>query len=342
MSSSSSLRHLPILDLARFTTSPRERGAFLTELRDTARNVGFFYLAGHGISDALAEEAFSLSRRFFDLPSSEKLAIEMVYSPHFRGYTPPGREYTRGSPDWREELDVGLEAPALQIGPETPAWKRLQGPNQWPAALPELRPVLLHWQSEVIGVATTLLKAFALALGQPEDTFQSIYSGTPNQLLKTILYPARDKTTGDQGCGPHKDGGFLTLLRQHQIGGLQVETEHGWIDAPPIPGTFVVNIGELLELASDGYLRANVHRVITPPAGVDRQSLAFFLGARPDSTIPRLSLPAELVPLARGPEDDPDNPLFYDVGHNILKSRLRSHPDVARRHYADLLDAGFV
>lgn len=333
---------LPILDLSRFNSSTAEREAFLQQLRDTARNVGFFYLKGHGVTDALADETFALSRRFFDLPEADKLAIEMAHSPHFRGYTPPGGEYTRGSPDWREELDIGLEVPALPIAAGAPAWQRLQGPNQWPAQLPELRPVLLRWQSEVIRVATSLLRAFAVALGQPEETFEGVYSGVSNQLLKTIRYPSRDQTADDQGCGPHKDSGFITLVRQQHIGGLQVETADGWIDAPPIPGTFVVNIGELLELASDGYLRANVHRVVTPPAGTDRQSLAFFLGARPDSVVPRLTLPPDLAAQARGPDQDPDNPLFYEVGLNTLKSRLRSHPDVAQRHYADLLASGFI
>ena len=123
----------------------------------------------------------------------------------------------------------------------------------------------------MIRVATDLLKAFALALGQPETVFEPIYTGVSNQLLKTIRYPGRDQIPDDQGCGPHKDGGFITLVRQDSVGGLQVQTEAGWIDAPPLPGSFVVNIGELLELATDGFLRANVHRVVAPPAGKDRQ-----------------------------------------------------------------------
>ena len=105
-----------------------------------------------------------------------------------------------------------------------------------------------------------------------------------------------------------------------------------------VPGTFVVNIGELLELASDGYLRATLHRVTTPPAGTERVSVAFFLGARLDATVPLLQLPAPLAGQARGPESDPHNPLFRNVGQNYLKGRLRSHPDVARRHHADLID----
>ncbi len=329
---------LPVIDISKFYSSTRERDDLIAQIRHTARHIGFFYLVGHGVSDALADEVFTLSRRFFDLPQDRKLKIEMANSPHFRGYTPPGREYTRGAPDWREEIDIGLETPALDVKAGDPAWKRLQGPNQWPEDVPELRPVLLRWQSEVIRVSTLLLKAFAVALGQPEEVFADVYNGVSNQLLKTIRYPSRDQTGDDQGCGPHKDGGFVTLVRQDPVGGLQVETESGWIDVPPLPGSFVVNIGELLELATNGYLRANVHRVITPPAGIDRQSLAFFLGARPDVTLPRLTLPPDLAAQARGVETDPNNPLYSDVGQNILKSRLRSHPDVARRHYADLAE----
>jgi isopenicillin N synthase-like dioxygenase len=106
---------------------------------------------------------------------------------------------------------------------------------------------------------------------------------------------------------------------------------------PPRAGTFVINIGELLELASDGYLRATMHRVVTPPAGIERISAAFFLGARLDATVPLLQLPPALAAHARGPERDPQNPLFREVGLNYLKGRLRSHPDVALRHHADLI-----
>jgi isopenicillin N synthase-like dioxygenase len=121
---------------------------------------------------------------------------------------------------------------------------------------------------------------------------------------------------------------------------LQVETAQGWVDVAPRAGTLVVNIGEILELASDGYLRATLHRVITPPAGRERISAAFFLGARLDATVPLLSLPPDLAAQARGPERDPNNPLFRNVGQNYLKGRLRSHPDVARRYYADLVEPG--
>jgi isopenicillin N synthase-like dioxygenase len=328
---------LPVLDISRFSGPPDERAAFLDQLRRTAREVGFFYLTGHGVPDDVVRDVLRLSRAFFSLPDEKKLAIEMVNSPHFRGYTRPGWEITRGERDWREQIDVGPEREPLLVGPGDPPWSRLVGPNQWPDALPELRPVLLDYQERVTALGITLVRAFAAAFGQPEDVFEPIYTPAPNQLTKIIRYPGRDHTEGDQGVGAHKDSGFVTVLLQDVQSGLQVEGPGGWIDAPPVPGTFVVNIGELLELASDGYLLANVHRVVTPPAGTDRLSVAFFLGARLDSTVPSLTLPPELKAEVRGLTRDPLNPLFHEVGKNYLKSRLRSHPDVARRHHADLL-----
>jgi isopenicillin N synthase-like dioxygenase len=244
----------------------------------------------------------------------------------------------RGQPDWREQIDIGAERPALARTSDSPAWARLQGPNQWPAALPELRTVILRWQDAALGVLTRLLRAVALVLGQAADSLEPLYRDEPHHLVKLIRYPGRDVTDADQGVGAHKDSELLTLLLQDEHRGLQVQTERGWIEVPPQAGTFVVNLGEQLELASDGYLRATMHRVITPPAGAERLSVAFFLGARLDATVPLLSLPPALAARARGPERDPHNPLIREVGRNYLKGRLRSHPDVAQRHHADLLE----
>ena len=329
---------LPTLDLRRLDAGALGRAHFLRDLRAAANGVGFFYLAGHGIDAELIREVLSISRRFFALPAEDKLEIEMVNSPHFRGYNRAGFEHTRGKPDWREQLDVGPEKSALPLDRSAPPWTRLQGPNQWPAALPELKPTLLTYQERATALAIRVLRAFAAALDQPEDGFEPIYSPAPHQLLKLIRYPGRAPDESDQGVGAHKDSGFVSILLQDQQAGLQVEGERGWIDAPPVPRTLVVNIGEILEMASNGYLRANVHRVVSPPVGVDRLSVAFFLGARLDATVPLLSLPAHLAAQARGVTQDPHNPLFRDVGRNYLKGRLRSHPDVARRHHSDLID----
>lgn len=337
MDTNAALGGLPVLDLQAFANGAVDRERFLGQLRRAAREVGFFYVIGHGVPPELNADAMSLARRFFDLKLEQKLAIQMVGSPHFRGYTRAGGEITRGRPDWREQIDIGAEREPVAQGPGVPAWTRLQGPNQWPAALPGLRATVLRWQDEVTGVLVRLLRAFALALGQDEDVFAPIYDGAPHQLVKIIRYPGRNPGEGDQGVGAHKDSGLLSLIFQDGQGGLQVEGPSDWIDATPRPDAFVVNIGELLELASDGYLRATVHRVVSPPAGRDRISLAFFLGARLDATVPALTLPPELAAAASGFERDPANRLFHQVGQNTLKGRLRSHPDVAARHHADLL-----
>jgi isopenicillin N synthase-like dioxygenase len=350
MSAAGTNDRVPQLDLRRFDAGEAARVAFLEELRAAAHGVGFFYIAGHGVETALLRDLMQTTRRFFALPEADKLAIEMISSPHFRGYNRVASERTRGLPDWREQIDIGAERPALPRDAGLPIWSRLRGPNQWPAALPELRAVVTRWQAATMQVLTRLLRAFALALGQPAEALEPLYGDDPHYLIKLIRYPGHD-TASDrsaaahqgvsarQGVGAHKDAGLITLLLQDDQAGLQVETPGGWIDVPPRAGTFVINIGELLELASDGYLRATMHRVITPPTGIERISAAFFLGARLDATVPPLRLPPTLATQARGPEHDPQNPLFREVGLNYMKGRLRSHPDVAQRHHADLLES---
>jgi isopenicillin N synthase-like dioxygenase len=329
------MKELPTLDLRRFAGP--DRTLFLVELRRTAREIGFFYVTGHGVPEALPGAVLDASRRFFALPEPEKLRVEMVHSPHFRGYNRPGWELTRGKPDWREQFDLAAERPALARNGGLPVWSRLQGPNQWPDSLPDFRGVMLRWQDEATTLSIRLVQAFAAALEQPEDIFAPIYNDLPNQRIKIIRYPGRDQDEETQGVGAHKDSGFVTILLQDKARGLQVETPDGWIEAPPKPGTFVINIGELLEMASSGYLKATMHRVVSPPVGQERLSVAFFLGAKLDATVPVLDLPSHLAAEARGVTQDPQNPLFLEVGRNYLKSRLRSHPDVARAHYADLL-----
>lgn len=328
---------LPILDLARYTHGA-ERERFLADLRHAARDIGFFYLINHGVDDALQHAVQQESRRFFALTDEQKQQVAMIHSPHFRGYNRAASEITRGQPDWREQFDIGAERPALLLSDSDPGWRRLQGPNLWPQALPTLKPALLAWQKAMTGMAITLLRAFAEALQLPANAFDTLYGDKPNEHIKLIRYPGQHSTQSAQGVGAHKDSGFLSFLLQDEQKGLQVEVEPGhWIDAAPLAGSFVVNIGELLELATNGYLRATVHRVVSPPAEQQRLSIAFFLGAQLDAVVPLYTLPPELAQEARGPESDPHNPLLRDVGWNYLKGRLRSHPDVAERYYRDVL-----
>jgi len=330
--------NLPVLDFALLNGSARQRQAFLSQLSQAARDIGFFYLINHGVDAALQQQVQQVAQQFFALDEAEKAQVAMANSPHFRGYNRPGSEITRSQPDLREQFDIGAEREALMLDASSPVWLRLQGPNQWPAALPELKSSLIRWQQEMTQMSLRLLRAFAAALELPDDAFDPLFGDKPNEHIKLIRYPGQPASASQQGVGAHKDSGFLSFLLQDHQPGLQVEVEPDrWIDAVPIAGAFVVNIGELLELASNGYLRATVHRVISPPAGQQRLSIAFFLGAQLDAVVPVFQLPEHIARLAQGPASDPLNPLLRDVGWNYLKGRLRSHTDVAQRYYADYL-----
>lgn len=314
----------------------RGTDAFRTTLRDATHEVGFLHLR-HGIPATVTDELFAVARQFFALPEGDKLAIEMTRSPWFRGYTRVGGERTEGAVDWREQIDVGTEREPLPADDleGAPPYLRLDGPNQWPAALPELRPVIEAWTARLSAIGHALLAEWAVALGASADHFDATFA-KPSTLLKLVRYPGRTDT--GQGVGAHKDPGILTLLLvEPGKAGLQVERDGGWFDVPPVEGTFVVNIGELLEVATDGYLRATRHRVASPAPGTERLSIPFFFNPGLDAEVPRIDLPPELAARARGVEQDDANVIGARYGENLLKARLRAHPDVAAIHHADLL-----
>lgn len=332
------LSSLPILDLSRFDAGADEAAGFLADLRQVTHEVGFFYLVGHGIEQQLVDDLLAVSRRFFDLPAEDKLEIENVHSPQFRGYTRVGGERTHGDVDWREQIDIGVERDPVEPGPGIPDYWRLEGPNLWPKALPELQDVAARWNEQLSEVALRLLRAWATALGSPEDVFDEAFGSKPFSAMKIVRYPGESDPAPRQGVGAHRDGGVLTLLLvEPDKGGLQVEHDGDWIDAPPIPGAFIVNIGEMLELATGGYLKATLHRVLTPPVGSDRISVPFFFNPALDTVMPRLVLSPELAEQARGLSLDPTKSRILETyGDNALRYRLRAHPNVAEVHHADL------
>ncbi|WP_448238580.1 isopenicillin N synthase family dioxygenase [Microbacterium paulum] len=327
---------LPILDLSQLDESPEAAARFRDDLRAATHDVGFFYLTGTGVTPELEARLHRTAREFFELDEADKLAIENLNSPQFRGYTRIGGERTQGKVDWREQIDIGPERDVV-TDPEAPDFARLIGPNLWPDAQPELREVATKWQEHLAGVARKLLRAWALALGAPETYFDEHF-GEPSTLLKIVRYPGTDEPEPGQGVGAHKDSGVLTLLWvEPGKGGLQVQRGGEWVDAPPVEGAFVVNIGEMLEYATGGYLIATNHRVISPRAPGDRISVPYFFNPALDSRLPLIELPADLAAHARGVTQDPTNPIHALYGENALKSRLRAHPDVAERWHADLL-----
>lgn len=322
---------LPVIDLAELDT-PAGRH----ELRAVTHEVGFFYLVGHGVDRQLIDRVQSTARAFFALPDEDKSAVSMINSPHFRGYNRLGGEFTNGEVDWREQIDIGPDRDPLD---HATGYLRLQGRNQWPAALPGLRSAITDYDAALSEVSLRLLRHWAAGLSADPGLFDDAFAHAPATLIKLVRYPARPAATvaGDQGVGAHKDSGVLTLLLiEEGSSGLQVEASDGsWIDAPPLPGAFVVNIGEMLEVATHGYLRATRHRVLTPPGAGERISIPYFFSPALDAVIPTVDLPAELAAKARGVEQDPANPLYSTYGENTWKSRTRAHPDVYARWYPD-------
>lgn len=334
---------LPVLDIGPFAAdeSSPDAVAFVAEIGRVVHDIGFFYVVGHGIPADLADRAHDVARQFFALPDDARLEIENVRSPQFRGYTRFGHERTNGQVDLRDQIDIGREQPAPAIGPGDPAWLRLRGPNLWPSALPELQGVTTEWMGRLEELGHVLLRALALALELPADTFAEAVT-PPEVLLKVIRYRTPAEGADDrQGVGAHRDTGFLSFVHQDSVGGLQVERDGRLIDVPQLPGALVVNIGEMFQLVTRGYYNATVHRVVSPPPGVERISLAYFFNPRLEATLAPVELAPHLAALAPGGEsDDPANPILANYGDNSLKVRLRAHPDVAVLHHADLMTAG--
>lgn len=331
---------LPVLDLAR-GDDPATVDDFRRALRETSRDVGFFYLVGHGIDDARCAEMFAVARRFFSLPDAAKRRVEMVNSPAFRGWTRLGGELTRGRTDWREQIDIGISRPAVEAPADEP-WYVLQGPNLWPEELTDDLPTVEAWMRDLGEVGMRLLRHWAVALGQDAHVWDGTFADRPAPLLKLVHYPADPTATADdagQGVGGHKDGGVLTLLMpQPGSTGLQVEHDGRWIDADPLDGAFVVNIGELLEVATQGLLKATEHRVRRTAA--DRLSIPYFHGPSLSGRFPPLTLPPELAAHATGVTQEAHNLLHDTYGANSLKSRLRAHPDVTTRYHSRLVEGG--
>jgi isopenicillin N synthase-like dioxygenase len=345
---------LPVLDISGYLADPHgaDGRRFVDELRDACHDVGFAHLVGHGIDPALERQVHERSAEFFALSEPDRLEIANTNSPHFRGYTRLGMEHTGGRPDWRDQIDIGPERPASPIGTDSPQWLRLRGPNQWPTAVPELQPVVTEWMDAMAVVGRAVLRALAEGLGQPIDFFEPMVGDDPEVLVKIIRYPALpDGTASDQGVGAHHDAGWLTFILQDMlhddpeqgVGGLQVQLGGAFVDVTPLTGAYVLNLGEMLQLATGGYLRATRHRVVSPPPGRQRVSVVYFFNPMMESQCLPIDLPPELASAAvasvGGQNVDPNDPVFSIYGENWLKFRLRSHPDVAAIHHADLVAA---
>jgi len=246
---------IPIVDVAGLGHADlARRRETAAEIGRAAREVGFLYVTGHGVPEALSRDLRAAAARFFDQPLDRKMAAYIGQSANHSGYVPEGEEvFASGMVDKKEAYDVNLDAP--DAAGEAP----MLGPTQWPE-LSGFRPAVSAYYDAVAGFARRLFRGFALALDLPEDHFDPHLARPPSQ-LRLIHYPYDPAAHDQEGIGAHTDYEFFTVL-QGTAPGLEVRNDEGaWIDAPPIPGAFVVNIGDMLEVWTNGVFRATAHRV---------------------------------------------------------------------------------
>jgi isopenicillin N synthase-like dioxygenase len=239
------------------------------------------------VAPARFERLEAASRRFFALPAEQKQAIAMRHGGRaWRGWFPLGGELTSGRPDRKEGLYLGTELSAED--PRVRARLPMHGANLWPAEVPELKPAVLDYMRDVTEAAARLMEGVSLSLGLEPRYFERAYTARPTVLFRIFRYPA-GQPHGDWGVGEHTDYGLLTLLAQDRWGGLQVKGPRGWIEAPPIEGALVCNIGDMLERLTRGRFRSTPHRVLNE-SGHDRLSFPLFFD--PDFAAPMRPLPA--------------------------------------------------
>ncbi|MDB5606003.1 MAG: oxidoreductase [Bradyrhizobium sp.] len=303
---------LPIIDIGGLSSgSLTDRKAVAERLCAACLDNGFFYIANHGVSAALIDALFDETKRFFDSPAAVKSAVDKSLSFCQRGFEPMRAQTLEvgAPPDLKESFYIG---PELSLDdPRVVARRFNHGPNNlWPAGMPNFRPVTETYFSTMLGLSRKLMRGLALALQLDEDYF-AVYCSNPHATLRLLHYPPQpaNAAPGEKGAGAHSDFGGLTLLLQDEVGGLQVQgkTKSEWIHATPIPGTFVVNLGDMIARWTNDRFRSTVHRVVNA-SGRERYSVPFFFSGNPDQEV-------ECLPSCLESGDIPKYPRTTVEGH---------------------------
>jgi isopenicillin N synthase-like dioxygenase len=288
MARSSGSAELPVIDVGPLVggSAAAARAVVAEQIQLACRDRGFFYVTGHGVPAGLLDELADASAEFFALPMAGKLEIAMERGGRaWRGFFPVGAELTSGEPDLKEGLYFGAELPGDD--PRVLAGLPLHGPNLFPRQIPRLGPLVLAYLDALTSLGHAVLAGVAQSLGLDSGYFATGYAADPTILFRIFHYPPPAARASGWGVGEHTDYGLLTLLAQDDSGGLQIAAPEGWIDAPPIPGTLVCNIGDMLDRLTGGWYRSTPHRVRNL-SGHDRLSFPFFLDPGFTAEVPPL------------------------------------------------------
>ncbi len=270
---------IPMIDISGLVDGSDSEGV-AREIGKACEEVGFFYVKNHGIPAELIDRMYLVTQRFFDLPMEEKQRLNVANSGQtLRGYIPPYGENLdpTKSRDLKEAFDYGLHEEEVS---------RFFGPNLMPSDLPGFKEACEEYHSAMMGLARKLVSAFAISLDLPDDYFEAMQRH-PITIQRLLHYPSQDGEVSEAeiGIGAHSDFGFLTILCQDSVGGLQVRNSEGdWVSAPPIDGSFVINIGDLVQTMTNGRFTSTVHRVVNTN-GVARYSIPFFIDLDFDAVV---------------------------------------------------------
>jgi isopenicillin N synthase-like dioxygenase len=279
------VRHIPLIDIG------RDLDEIAPEIDRACRDTGFFFVVGHDVPVEVRQRLDTLAREFFGLDDADKAAIDMRRGGRaWRGWFPVGRELTSGVPDQKEGIYFGQELPPSDLP--------LHGPNLFPERPAGLRDAVLAYIDAVTRLGHQVLRAIAVALGLDAGWFDQHLTTDPLVLFRIFHYPPLAERDERWSVGEHTDYGLITILAQDASGGLEVRGPDGWIAAPPIANSFVVNLGDMLERMTGGRYKSTPHRVHNT-SGVDRLSFPLFLDPAWDAEV----LPVPTVGAARRDAD---------------------------------------
>jgi isopenicillin N synthase-like dioxygenase len=315
-------RAIPVIDFGpAFRGEPGGLDAAAAEVRRACEQVGFFYMAGHGVPQAVIAAAFEASREFHALPLADKMRLKL--NENNVGYLPVNESMQRSSavhkatrPNYNESFFISHDRSADH--PDVVAGAPLRGRNKWPEGHERMRAAMIRYFKTLEGVGERMLPVLARSLEMPAGYFAPFFENEGHVNLRFLHYPPQDTADDEQfGQGPHTDNSFITMLAREDVPGLAVRLPSGeWLAPPVIPGTLLVNLGNIMKRWSNDRFLSTPHGVLND-TGTDRYSIAFFYSPNPASTI-------ECLPSCMGPGNPPSYPAavyrdlilaFYDANY---------------------------